>query len=315
MIYRGLINQTPTDIMVPVIFVVGPTAAGKTEVSFLLARCLKGEVISCDSMLVYKELRVITDSPDDKVLAQVPHHFVRIISVKETFNVFDFYKEAVKKIEELSGKNIPVIVCGGSGLYMKAILDGIFEGPGKNEQLRKELEARGKQSLYEELRKVDKETAEKISPNDLRRIVRALEVYYSAGIPISLKKQQTRGLYGKLPIRIFGLQLERELLYQRINARVDEMWEKGVVHEVAKLLRYDLSFTAQKIIGIKEIASFLRGDCVEQEAVELMKKNTRNFAKRQMTWFRNDKRIEWINADNLLAADIKKIILGKGGYV
>lgn len=299
--------------MIPVIFVVGPTAAGKTEVSFLLARYLKGEVISCDSMLVYKEPRIITDSPDDKVLAQVPHHFVRIISVKETFNVFDFYKEAVKKIEELYSKNIPVIVCGGSGLYMKAILDGIFEGPGKNEQLRKELEARGKQSLYEELRRVDKETAEKISPNDLRRIVRALEVYYSAGIPISLKKQQTRGLYGKLPIRIFGLLMERKLLYQRINERVDEMWEKGVVDEMAKLLKYDLSFTARKIIGIKEIASFLRGDCAEQEAVELMKKNTRNFAKRQITWFRNDKRIEWINTDNLLAESIKKIIIEKAG--
>jgi len=284
-----------------VVFIVGPTAAGKSEAAYSLARRLKAEIISADSMLVYKEPLIITAKPSSAILTEIPHHFVGIISVKQEYNVFDYCRDASAKIEALGEKNIPVIVCGGTGLYIKALLDGIFEGAGKDEKLRKQLEKKaevnGRKSLHEELKKIDSKAAEKISPNDLKRIIRALEVYYTQGALISDKKKEAKGFWGKIPIKIFGLRMDRGLLYERINKRVDEMFENGAVEEVKKLLKMNLSFTAAKVIGIKEIRRFLEGNISEEEAKELMKKNTRNFAKRQLTWFRKDKRIEWVDVE------------------
>ena len=284
-------------------FIVGPTAVGKTEVSFLLARRIKAEIISADSMLIYREPGIITSKPPFYMAEEIKHHFVGVISVKESYSVFNYFTEAGRKIKELVGKNIPVIVCGGSGLYVKAILDGIFKGPGKDETLRKKLtgQARdyGKEYLFKELEKIDPESAKKISSNDLKRIIRALEVYYLSGATISEKKKETFGLWGKLPIEIFGLRLKRSSLYERINKRVDEMFNSGAIEEVKDLLRINLSPAAGKIIGIEEIKGFLSGKISEREAREKMKKNTRNFAKRQNTWFKKDKRIQWIDVDNL----------------
>ncbi|MFH1504615.1 MAG: tRNA (adenosine(37)-N6)-dimethylallyltransferase MiaA [Candidatus Omnitrophota bacterium] len=294
-----------------VIFIVGPTATGKTEAAYLLARRLKAEIISADSMLVYKEPRVITAKPCSHILKEIPHHFIDILSVQQDYNVFDYFKAASGKIIELYNRKTPVIVCGGTGLYVKTILDGIFEGPGKDENLRRELEKRSSQDLYQELKVIDPETTQKISSNDLKRIIRALEVYYKTGSTISKKKKQTKGLWGGIAIKIFGLRIKRSLLYQRINERVDKMFEKRVVEEIRELLKMNLSVTAEKIIGIKEIGLFLKGELSEQAAKELMKKNTRNFAKRQLTWFRKDKRIEWMDVDSLRPGEVVEEILKK----
>jgi len=298
--------------MSSVIFIVGPTAIGKTEVSYLLARKIKGEVVSSDSMLIYRQVSIITSMPPAYMLGEVRHHFIGVISPEETHNVFDYCSRARERIANLVDKGTPVVVCGGTGLYIKAILDGIFEGAGRDCDLRRDLEEKaqklGKQYLFEELRRIDPDTANKISPNDLKRIIRALEVYHKDGIPISQRKKEASGLYGKLPLRIFGLRMNRELLYKKINQRVDDMFKQGAVEEVHRLIKLKLSLTAEKIIGIKEIKGFLCGEYDEKTAREKIKKNTRNFAKRQITWFKKDRRIEWIDADKLSSEKIKEEI-------
>lgn len=284
-----------------IIFIVGPTATGKSEVAFKLAKKLGGEIVSCDSMLVYKEPQVITSKPDSYMLKEVKHHFINVVSVTEVYDVFTYFKEASKLIMDLVSQKIPVVVCGGTGLYVKAVLDGIFEGARRDfslrEKLTQEADLKGRGYLYQKLKEVDPKTADRVSPNDLRRIIRALEVYYLVGEPISKKQRESRGLWGKLSIRMFGLTLKRNLLYERVNKRVDKMFDKGAVEEVKNLLKLNLSFTAKKIIGLKEIGSAFKGEISLDEARELMKKNTRNFAKRQVTWFKKDSRIEWLDIE------------------
>ncbi|MCF7887525.1 MAG: tRNA (adenosine(37)-N6)-dimethylallyltransferase MiaA [Candidatus Omnitrophica bacterium] len=291
-----------------VIFIVGPTAAGKSRVAYLLAKRLKAEIVSCDSMLVYKEPKIITAKPSQKILSEIPHHFIGIIPVTETYSVYDYYKDATRKIKELYNKNIPVIVCGGTGLYFKALLDGIFVQRQKDSSLRKRLykqaEGEGLSKLYKKLKKIDPETASVVTENDRKRIIRALEVYELTGEPISKKKREAKGLWGKVPIKVFGLKLSRERLYEKINKRVDKMFELGVVDEVKGLLEKKISMTAEKIIGIKEIKNYLESKSSFEEAKEKIKQNTRRFAKRQITWFKKDSRIEWIDAENETAEEI-----------
>ena len=299
--------------MSKIIFIVGPTATGKTEASFLLARKLGAEIVSADAMLVYDQSKIITSKPPVHMLKEVKHYFVGMVSVEKSYSVFDYFLSASRVIEDLVNKDIPVIVCGGSGLYVKAILDGIFEGPGKDENLRKKLaeaaQVHGNEYLYHRLEEVDPKSAKKISSGDLRRIIRALEVYYLSGKPLSEKKKETSGLWDKLSIKIFGLRLKRKNLYQRINKRTDDMLDQGAVDEVRYLLGLNLSLTAKKMLGISEIGRFLNGDLSQEESKEVLKKNTRNFAKRQVTWFRKDKRIQWIDVDGLSAAEVTDTIL------
>lgn len=301
--------------MSKIIFIVGPTASEKTEVSFSLARRLNCEIISCDSMLIYKEPRIITSKPYSYIRKKIKHHFIDIISVKDAYSVFDYYKKATKRIIALFNKGKSVIVCGGSGLYVKALCDGLFDDPPKDENLRKDLarkaKTKGNQSLHKELESVDEKTAAKLSPNDLRRIIRALEVYYLTGVPISEKKAQTRGLYTRYPIKMFAFSYRRDTLYGRINKRTEEMFAEGVIDEVRRLRKIGLSFTAEKIIGIKEISEYLDNKVGKSLAKENMKRNTRRFAKRQLTWFKADKRIEWIGAESLSADNLKDEILKK----
>jgi len=299
--------------MSKIIFIVGPTATGKTEASFLLARKLGAEIVSADAMLVYDQSKIITSKPPVHMREEIKHYFVGMVPVEESYSVFDYSHSASSAIEDLVNKDIPVIVCGGSGLYVKAILDGIFEGPGKDENLRKKLDetvqAQGNEYLYHKLEEVDPVSAKKISSNDLRRIIRALEVYYLSGQPLSEKKKEAKGLWGRLGIEIFGLRLKRKNLYQRINKRTDDMFDQGAVDEVRYLLGLSLSLTAGKMLGIGEIERFLKGDLSQEESKEILKKNTRNFAKRQVTWFKKDKRIQWIDVDELNAEQVADTIL------
>ena len=282
------------------IFLAGPTASGKSAAAVTLAQTLGAEIISCDSMQVYKEPCIITNKPTRQELGLVKHHFIGIVPVSAEYNVFDYYHAATLKIKELHKMGKPVIVCAGTGMYMKALLDGVFGGQGKDDSLRAQLEAKDAGELYFDLQRVDCAAAAKISPNDKRRLVRALEVYYACGIPISQRQKDIKGLWGEAPIKIFGIKVERSLLYERINLRTEMMFKQGAFDEIKRLLEMPLSLTAQKIIGLKEIKSHLTGAISLEQAKELIKQNTRNYAKRQMTWFKKDERVEWIDAAEIL---------------
>ena len=281
-------------------FIVGPTAAGKTETALALAKILKTEIISCDAMQVYKEVSILTAKPSAQALKKIKHHLVGNVSVKENFDVFTFRKKVLKAIAEIEKKKkIPLIV-GGSGLYMSILLDGIFEekDQGRNLKVRKKIEQeikdKGREAVYQRLEEVDPVSAAKIHINDTRRIVRALEVFEVYGKPMSLLCPKREGLFEKYDVKVFVITMKREDLYQRINARVDKMFEEGAVEEVKRLRKKKISQTASGIIGLKEIRMLFEDKISKDEAKELIKKNTRHYAKRQLTWFRKDKRLTWV---------------------
>ncbi|MCM8773138.1 MAG: tRNA (adenosine(37)-N6)-dimethylallyltransferase MiaA [Candidatus Omnitrophica bacterium] len=299
--------------MFPLIFIVGPTATGKSDIAFVIAKRINAEIVSCDSMLIYREPSIITAKPPKCILEEVKHHFVNIVSVKDTYNVFTYFTGATKVINDCITRNVPVVICGGTGLYFSILLDGIFMDkcydPSLRESLLKEVMSRGKEYLYQKLREVDPISAQKISPNDIKRIIRALEVYCLEGVPIWEKQKQRRGLWNNYPMVIFGLTMQRKHLYQRINRRVDKMFEMGAVEEVKEILKIPLSITAKKIIGIEEIRGVLEGKYSVDFAKMLMSKRTCHFAKRQFTWFRRDKRIRWIDVENMSIEAVSKKIL------
>lgn len=281
-----------------IIFIVGPTAVGKSEVACSLAKRINGEIISCDSMQVYKELCVVTNKPSPRMLKTVAHHLIGCVSVGEEFDVARFNTLALEAIRAVHARNHIPIVVGGSGLYMQILLDGIFPSAPKNEAIRAELkeqaEQHGSEYLYRKLRKVDPQAALKIHSNDVRRIIRALEVYKTRRKPISVLHKKRRGLWGKYDIKAFALTMGRDILYRRINQRVDDMFARGAVQEIEHLRGVPLSPMAQRLIGLREIRGFLDGLYDEAHARELIKLNTRRFAKRQLTWFRKEKRLEWL---------------------
>lgn len=283
------------------IFLVGPTAIGKTGISFELAKLVNGEIISCDSMQVYNGMNVGTSKPARIMLTAIPHHMIDIIEPSDEFSVARFRKLAVKAIEDILKRGKTPLVVGGSGLYVKVLIDGIFEAPSADRELRQRLKQEadefGIEVLYKKLKEVDKESASRIHPNDLRRILRALEVYEKAKAPISQLKSNTVGLGDKYDIRIFGLNMERPALYKKIDERVDLMFNEGLVDEARRLMERNLSLTASQALGYKEVFAFLRNECDIEEAKILIKRNTRHYAKRQLTWFRRDKKIEWIMLD------------------
>ncbi len=291
-----------------IIFILGPTASGKTAVSIELAKRIGGEIISCDSMQIYRQMDTLTQAPLSSDLLQVTYHLVKKLSPEEEFNAAQFVNEASGLIESILSNNKEVIISGGTGLYMKSFLDGLFPSPPKDEDLRKELtlaaEKNGNEYLYNKLKEVDPKTAEKLHVNDLRRIIRALEVYELAGKTIDEKKQESEGIHAKYDCKLFGLKLDREVLYERIDHRVERMMDDGLINEVKKLRDLNLSMTAGKAIGIREISDYLDGKITIDKALEELKKNTRRYAKRQLTWFNADKRIVWVNADR----DITKIV-------
>jgi len=281
-----------------VIFIVGPTAVGKTEVAAHLAKKINGEIISCDSMQIYKGMDIITSKPPRALRKAIPHHLIDLVSPEKVYNVSAYRCQAVKIIKEVLKKEKTPILVGGTGLYMTILLDGIFKEGSKNNTIRqglyKELELGGSIKLYNKLKKVDPEAAAKIHPNDARRIIRAYEVYLVTGKPISLLQKQRRGIASEYDVKIFCLNIERSKLCKRIDNRVDFMFKQGLVPEVKRLLKRKLSKTASFAIGLREIKGYIDGVYDMGEAARLIKCNTRAFAKRQLTWFRKDRRIKWI---------------------
>ena len=281
-----------------ILMIAGPTSAGKSRLGFLIAQKIGGEIISCDAMQVYKEISIASNKPSLEILRKIPHHLINIVSVKDEFNAAIFRKKARGLIKKIHSKNkIPVIV-GGTGLYMAVLLDGIFKDPGQDAVLRRRLEKIAKQKgrafLHRELQKKDPAAAKKIHPNDERRIIRALEVFKITGRPISELQKNREGIWGKFDIKIFAVMPERQALYERINARVDDMFTEGLVDEIRRLKTRKLGKTAQSIIGIKEVQGFLDGQYDLERCRYLMKLKTRHYAKRQLSWFRREKRLKWI---------------------
>ncbi len=285
-----------------VIFIVGPTAVGKTEAAYLLAKKIKGEIISCDSMQVYRSMDIITSKPKKLLQKNIPHHMLGVVSPQKPYDVSQYRKEAVIKAKQILKNGRVPIFAGGTGLYVSILIDGIFEAKAQNEGIRsrlyKEAEESGGAYLYEKLKKVDPQAAGKIHLHDTKRIVRALEVCEVTGEPISKLQGQRKGLSSDYEIKIFALDMDRDTLYQRIDARVDKMFASGLVKEVKNLLKLRLSRTAACAIGIRELKGYFSGKYDIEEARGLIKKNSRNYAKRQLTWFRKDKRIQWIKIKN-----------------
>lgn len=283
-----------------IIFIVGPTAAGKTKLAIKLAKKINGEIISCDSMQIYKGLDILSAKPSKSETGQIKHHLVSAIRPSQDFDVSKFIKLSNQLIDEIHGRNKTPIFVGGTGLYTDCLLNGIFEGPKKNPKIRsklyKQARSRGNNYLYNKLKKVDKQSAKKIHVHDLRRIVRALEVYQITKQPFSVLKRNRKGILQdkRFEIFIFGLTMPRGKIYMNINKRVDEMFSKGAIKEVRRILSHKCSKTFKQALGIKEIREYLKGNISLDQARQLLKQNTRRYAKRQMTWFRKSSRIHWL---------------------
>ncbi|MDA9101397.1 tRNA (adenosine(37)-N6)-dimethylallyltransferase MiaA [Omnitrophica bacterium] len=282
-----------------VLFLAGPTGVGKSKIAISLARRLKGDIISADSMQVYRGMDIGTAKPSELDQEKAMHHMIDIIPPSKTFSVYEFRIMALRKIQYvLSKKRLPIVV-GGSGLYLRALLDGLSEHPGENELLREKLyleaQEKGVDYLYQRLRKVDPAIAVNTAPNNLRRIVRALEVYESSGKKLSEwhGHQQSLRDMGYAPLLV-GIYKKREDLNRDLDRRVDAMFRKGLYLEVEKLSKRKLSKTAAQAVGYREILDALEGKHDLKTAKDLIKRNTRRFAKRQMTWFRKDTEMIWL---------------------
>jgi len=288
-----------------VIIILGPTAVGKTGISILLAKALKTEIISADSMQIYKHMDIGTAKPSPAELSDVPHHLINILLPDESFSAGLFRDSAVKLINELHQRNkIPLIV-GGTGLYIRTLTRGLFEGPSADWKLRDELmeaeRSHGKGHLYEYLKKLDPEAAKKIEPNDVRRIIRAIEVSLNDNSTSTRRSNRTKPEpYNFIKI---GLTRERKELYRLIEQRVEKMMHDGLQEETERLFKLNPSAAALQSLGYKEIGSYIAGEASLDEAVDLIKKRTRNYAKRQMTWFRKEPDITWVDVTGVMDAD------------
>lgn len=284
----------------PLIILTGPTAVGKTKLSIQLAKAVNGEIISADSMQVYHFMDIGSAKIKPEEMDGVPHYLVDCLDPDEEFNVVKFQqmaKEAMKKIYE-KGK-IPVIV-GGTGFYIQALTGDIdFTEHGEDNSYRAELEAlakkEGAEHLHQMLAEVDPKSAEAIHANNVKRVIRALEYYHQTGNPISAHNEEQRQKESPYQVAYFVLNDDRAHLYQRIEQRIDEMLEEGLLDEVQKLkeMGFHKGMVSMQGLGYKEILAYLNGECTLEEAIYILKRDTRHFAKRQITWFKREKQVEW----------------------
>jgi tRNA dimethylallyltransferase len=293
-----------------VFLIVGPTCSGKTYLSLKLSELIPSEIISADSRQFYKFLNLGTAKPSKEELHKIPHHFIDFLKPSETYNVSRFEKDAEKTIEIIFKKNKMPIVVAGSGLYIKALIDGIFDTADKDEEYRGELLQKrkefGNEFLYEELKKVDPVSAAKMLPQNWKRVMRALEVFHTTGEPIWKHHQkQALSKAKKYNFKQVGLNWDRKILYDNIDRRVDEMIENGLIDEVKNILKkgFNKNLNSLNTVGYKEIIQYLDGEISLERAIELIKRNTRHYAKRQLTWFRKDKRIEWSDVNEFSDLD------------
>lgn len=283
--------------MTRLVVIVGPTGAGKTRLSLELAARVGGEVISCDSQQVYVGMDIGTGKVSAEERARVPHHLIDVLRPDEEMTAARFIELADAAIADVEARGKLAIVCGGTGLYVRALLLGLFEGPPASAELRKELTALGAAALYTELERVDPTSAARIDRNDEKRIVRALEVYRLTGEPMSAHqaRHDHRTMPRRYEARLVGLAPERDVLYRAIDARVDEMIAAGLEREVAALRErgYTPPLRSQQAIGYAELHDAADGKVTRERAIELIKRNSRHYARRQLSWYRPDQTIEW----------------------
>lgn len=280
--------------------VIGPTASGKTDLSIYLAKKLNGEVISGDSMQIYRGLSIGTAKATKEEMAGVPHHLIDIKNPDESFSAAEFQLLAREKIADINARGKLPIICGGTGLYIQSVLyDYEFGDDAADASVRKQIEEEaarlGPETIHDQLKAVDPETAAAFHPNNVRRTIRALEIYRLTGEPPSKRKRQDAP-DEKYEAAIVGITLDRPVLYERINRRVDAMLESGLLDEAKWLYSMKLDLApAVQAIGYKELFPYLRGEQTLQEAADLLKQNSRRYAKRQLTWFRNKMELDWFD--------------------
>ena len=287
------------------VILTGPTAVGKTKLSIELAKRIGGEIISADSAQVYKHMDIGSAKIMPEEMENIPHFLIDELEPKEEFNVVVFQQKTKQYMEEIYQRGkIPILV-GGTGFYIQAVLYDInFSIDDDNHQIRESLEQLGKEKgalyLHEELRKVDPASAEAIHANNMKRVIRALEYYQLTGQKISEHNEEQRSNTSPYDFSYFVLNDHRDLLYKRIDQRVDEMVVNGLIEEVQALkdMGYDRSYVSMQALGYKEIFSYLEGEISLEEAIYIIKRDTRHFAKRQITWFKREKEVTWVNKPN-----------------
>lgn len=283
-----------------IIVICGPTAVGKTSVAIDFAGIFNGEIISADSRQIYRYMNIGTAKPTPEQLAEIPHYIIDFLDPDRHFDAGQFAQMAHDIILKLTGKNQVPFVVGGTGLYIKALLNGLFEDNFSDisvrGRLKKEADEYGKNTLYERLLKIDPHTANRLHPNDIYRIIRALEVFEISGKSISSRHREHRFSETRYCVLKLGIYLDRETLYKRIDQRVDMMLSEGLVEEVRAILKrgYSPDLKAMKAIGYSQVIDYLMGNCTLDEAIRTLKRDTRRYSKRQMTWFRADSEINWI---------------------
>lgn len=300
-----------------ILVIAGPTASGKTKLSIELAKRLNGEIVSADSMQLYKYMNIGTAKPTFEEQENIPHYMLDILDVGEKFSVAQYKDMAMKYVEDILARGKTPIIVGGTGLYINSITEEINydEKAEENSEIRKELEEiaekYGNEGLYEELRQLDEEAIKRIHLNDTKRIIRALEVFKTTGITITEHQKMSKQNEKKYDYKIVGLYMEREKLYERINKRVDLMLEMGLLkeaEEIIKLVKDKGRLTSFQAIGYKEFVPYFNGECSLEEAVSSIKQESRRYAKRQITWFKRTEGLEWFDVMNDFEVVVEDII-------
>ncbi len=301
--------------MKPTVIVIGgPTASGKSGLAVELAKKINGEIISADSMQIYKDMDIGTAKVTEKEKQGIPHYMIDIASPEERYSVSTYKKEAENKVEEILKKGkIPIIV-GGTGLYIESLIYGIeFQEEEIDEEYRQRLnefaEKEGLEKLYNEAQKIDSQAMDKISPNDKKRIIRVLEIYHKTGKTKTEQEIESRKHEVKYNYKLFAITMERSELYKKIEKRIDKMLEEGLIEEVESIKKkYNKFPTAMQGLGYKEVVEYLENKITKEEMIEKLKKETRHYAKRQLTWFRKYKEMIWLDGEAGIEENVQIII-------
>ena len=297
-----------------VIIICGPTASGKTALSIELAKTINGEIVSCDSMQIYKDMDIGTAKPTAEEMQGIKHYLLDFIEPDKRYSVAEFKKDAEKAIEQILAKGKIPIVVGGTGLYVDSLIYGIeYQDIPLDKEYRNKLEQianeKGLEVLYEKAKQIDEQAMKKISPNDKKRIMRVLEIYKTTGKNKTEQEMESRKNEVKYDFEVFAINMDREVLYDRINKRVDTMIEQGLIEEVKNIIQKYSEFpTAMQGLGYKEVVEYLNGNCSKEEMIEKIKMETRRYAKRQLTWFRKNKQTIWINGLNSKESNVQFIV-------
>jgi len=299
-----------TDATQPILVILGPTASGKSELAMEIARRSHAEILSVDSMQVYREMDIGTAKPNALEQRDVQHHLIDIVEPSETFTVARFVQLADAVIQDAQSRNVPLIATGGTPLYYKALFEGIFDGPGADSDVRARLRTLPNAELYRRLSEVDPSAASKIHMNDTKRLVRALEVYELTGQPISSFQTEWESPQVRHPAIWIGLMWDKDELNRRINARVKQMIEAGWLDETRKLLQSHTTLfpTASEATGYRELMQHLRGELSLDDAIEQIKIGTRQLARRQMKWFRRFPKVTWIEGKLPLEQKVERVL-------